>query len=101
MSMMCGLIGLSSAQIAAVRAQPQLANDIARVAQDDEMRARLNDAMSRMPPERRAASEAQMRDLLAKPEVLQGAGADYRGAHPACRIRARPEAIASGRGLLG
>jgi hypothetical protein len=70
--MMCGMIGLSSIQITAVRGRPLLANDFVRVAQDDQVRSRLDDAMKRMPPERRAALEAQMRASLdAMPEMRQ------------------------------
>jgi hypothetical protein len=70
MSMMCGMMGLSSIQMTAVRARPRLANDFVRVAQDDQVRSRLDEATKRMPPERRAALEAQMRASLdAMPEM--------------------------------
>jgi hypothetical protein len=61
MSMMCGIMGLSSAQIGAVRARPRLTNDLARVAQDDQMQARIDDAIKRMPPDQRAPLAAKMR----------------------------------------
>jgi hypothetical protein len=61
MSMICWVLGLSSTQIGALRATPSLARDLAMVAQNDQMRTRLDDVMMRMPPERRAVSEAQYR----------------------------------------
>jgi Domain of unknown function (DUF1877) len=61
MSMVCGIMGLSSAQIAAVRARPRLTNDLARAALDDQMQARIDLAIKRMPLEQRAAIEAKMR----------------------------------------
>lgn len=51
---------------------PRLANDLAHVAQDDQMRSRRDDALQRMPPDRRAAVEAKMRASLdAMPEMRQ------------------------------
>jgi hypothetical protein len=64
MSMICRLLGLSSAQIGALRAMPTLATDLAGVAQSDQMMARLDAAMAQMPPQRRAATEAQFRASL-------------------------------------
>jgi len=64
MSMMCRVLGLSSAQIGALRATPTLPTDLAGVSQSDLMMARLDEAMARMPPERRAAAEASFRASL-------------------------------------
>jgi hypothetical protein len=61
MSMICRVLGLSPAQIAALRATPSLASDLARVTQDEQLQARLATAMSGMPPEKREAAEAQFR----------------------------------------
>jgi hypothetical protein len=64
MSMICWVLGLSSTQIGALRAKPSLASDLARVTENDQMRARLDEAIKRMPPERRAAFEAQYRNSI-------------------------------------
>jgi hypothetical protein len=70
MSMICRVVGLSPAQIAALRTTPSLASDLARVTQDGQLRARLDDAMKRMPPERKQAIEAQYRASI---EAMPGA----------------------------
>jgi Domain of unknown function (DUF1877) len=64
MSMICWVLGLSSTQIGALRAKPALASDLAMVAENDQMRARLDEVIKRMPPERRAAFEAQYRNSV-------------------------------------
>jgi hypothetical protein len=64
MSMICWVVGLSSTQIGALRAKPSLASDLAMVAENDQMRARLDEVIKRMPPERRAAFEAQYRNSV-------------------------------------
>jgi hypothetical protein len=64
MSMMCWVMGLSSTQIGKLRATPKLASDLALVAQDGQMRARLDYAIKQMPPERREAFETRMRASL-------------------------------------
>jgi Domain of unknown function (DUF1877) len=72
MSMMCWMLGLSPAQIAALRANPSLASDLAGLAQDEQMQARRAAAMSRLPPEKREAAEARYRDLMARiPEAKE------------------------------
>jgi hypothetical protein len=72
MSMMCWMLGLSPAQIAKLRANPSLASDLAGLAQDEQLQARRAAAMSRLPPEKRAAAEARYRDLMARiPEAKE------------------------------
>src|SRR5260221_12712640 len=59
MSMICGLVGLSSLQIVALRQAPALANDLARVAEADSAKNETLDGYkSRMTPEPRARFEA-------------------------------------------
>lgn len=60
MSMICGLLGLSPAQIAALRATPALAGDVAFSTAMSRMLSR----MSQMPPEARQAAEAQSRAAM-------------------------------------
>jgi hypothetical protein len=64
MSMMCWMLGLSPAQIAALRANPSLAGDLAGLAQDEQLQARRAAVMSRLPPEKREAAEARYRALM-------------------------------------
>src|ERR1700689_1929746 len=72
MSMMCWMLGVSPAQIAALRANPSRASDLAGLAQDEQMQARRAAAMSRLPPEKREAAEARDRDLMARiPEAKE------------------------------
>jgi hypothetical protein len=61
MSMIGWVLGLSSPLINALRAEPALASDLARAAQDRQMK---NEVMSRMPPGQREAAEARYRDML-------------------------------------
>jgi Domain of unknown function (DUF1877) len=64
MSMICRVLGLSPGQMAALRATPSLAGDLARVTQDEQLKARLAASMSRMPPEKRAVVETQYRAAM-------------------------------------
>jgi Domain of unknown function (DUF1877) len=85
MSMICWVLGLASAHISALRAEPSLASDLARAAQDKGRRTRLTEAMSRMPPEKREATQAQYQAML---ERIPGAKeAEERNA----RVQARLE----------
>jgi hypothetical protein len=72
MSMMCWMLGLSPAQITALRANPSLASDLAGLAQDEQLQARRAAAMSRLPPEKREAAEARYRALMERmPEAKE------------------------------
>jgi Domain of unknown function (DUF1877) len=64
MGMIGWVLGLSSPQISALRAEPSLASDLVRVVQDQQVKNRFAQAMSRMPPEKREAAEAQYRAAL-------------------------------------
>ncbi len=64
MSMICWLLGLSSPQIGALRAEPSLARGVARAAQDQGMKSRIAEAIGRMPPEKREAAQAQYRAMF-------------------------------------
>lgn len=57
MSMICWLLRVSPKQILAMRANPDLAADLALFAQNEQQTAKLAELMSRMPPERRKAFE--------------------------------------------
>jgi hypothetical protein len=84
MSMICWMLGLSPTQITALRTNPSLASDLARVAQDEQSQARLAAAMSRMPPEKRAEAEAQYRASI---ERIPGAKeAEARAAEAHARL---------------
>lgn len=61
MGMICWLLGLSPSQIAALRANPSLASDLARVSSDDQLQASRAAWLSRRPPEQRATMEADYR----------------------------------------
>ena len=64
MSMICWILGVSPAQIGALRATPALARDLALVARDEQQKGLLAERMSRMSPERREAAEARQRTIL-------------------------------------
>ncbi len=70
MSMICFVVGLSRAQISALRATPSLAGDLVKVAQDERHKARMAEALNNMPPERREAAEAEDRAAI---EQIPGA----------------------------
>lgn len=61
MSMTCWMLGLSPAQITALRATPSLASDLAGLTQGEALEARVTARMSLLPPEKREAAEAQYR----------------------------------------
>jgi hypothetical protein len=71
MSMICYLLGLSPAQIGALRATPSLTSDLTRVAEHDEARVRRDERTKRMSPEQRSASEARYREFQATPAVRE------------------------------
>jgi hypothetical protein len=64
MSMICWVLGLSPTQIIALREIPSLASDLARMKQNEQLQADLAAAISRMPPEKREAAEAQYRAAI-------------------------------------
>jgi hypothetical protein len=59
MSMICWVLGLSLAQIGTLRATPSLASDLALVAQEDQIRAQLDESIKRIPLGDQKAFEAQ------------------------------------------
>jgi hypothetical protein len=61
MSMICYVLGLSPVQIGALRADPSLASDLARMKQHEAHDAALAAILSRMPSEQREAAQAQRR----------------------------------------
>jgi len=61
MSMIRWMLGLPPAQIAALRANPSLASDLAGLTQGEALEARVTARMSQMPPEKREEAEAQYR----------------------------------------
>ncbi|MGA8496213.1 MAG: DUF1877 family protein [Xanthobacteraceae bacterium] len=70
--MMCWMLGVSSAQMTALRANPSLAGDLAGLAQDEQLQARRAAAINRMPPEKREAAEARYRALMERmPEARE------------------------------
>jgi hypothetical protein len=58
MSMICWVLELSPSQIGALRATPSLASDLAKVTQDEQLKARLAEAMNRMPPKDKGNSRS-------------------------------------------
>src|SRR5438477_6108886 len=65
MSMICWVLGLTPAQIGALRSSPSLATDLASVIPDRYFENRRAEWMSRMPPEKRAEAEAERQAQLA------------------------------------
>lgn len=70
MSMMCWLLAVTPAQVAALRAEPALASAVAEVVQTSDRDAVRAEAMMRLPPEQRAQFEAQ---ILAAMQSMPGA----------------------------
>jgi hypothetical protein len=66
MSMICGLLGLSPAQIAALRATPALASDLVITVARLRLlpMSQLPPSVSQLPPEMRQAAEAKLRAAL-------------------------------------
>jgi Domain of unknown function (DUF1877) len=71
MSMICWVLGLSSAQIGALRATPSLTSDLTRVAEHEEARAQRDEMTKRMSPEQRSAAEARRRGFEATPAARE------------------------------
>lgn len=76
MSMICKLLGISPAQIGAVRATPSLASSLvmATLADHTSYMARFDAALQRVPPEHRAEFEARMAELGARSRAAIEAG---------------------------
>jgi uncharacterized protein DUF1877 len=68
MSMICWVLGVTSAQINALRAKPALVSKLTLVAQID-LGAHLDDLTQRMTPEQRAQLEASQAQFAANPAV--------------------------------
>jgi hypothetical protein len=71
MSMICSVLGVTSAQMHALRAKPALVSKLALVAHIDVLRAHLDDLTQRMTPEQRAQFEASQARFAASPAAKQ------------------------------
>jgi hypothetical protein len=61
MSMICWVLGLTPAQIDALRASPSLASDVANVTPRAHLKTNVDEMLKRMSPEQRKVSEPQFR----------------------------------------
>lgn len=68
MSMICWVLGLTPAQISALRATPSLVSNLVLVIHDDESKARFDEATKGMSSERRKRSETNRATFEASPE---------------------------------
>jgi hypothetical protein len=71
MSIEGSLLGVSSAQIAAMRATPSLARDVVRVSESDRFRATADALVRQMSPEQRRIFDAQRAAQEAMPEMRE------------------------------
>jgi hypothetical protein len=71
MSMICSVLGVTSAQMHALRAKPALVSKLALVARIDLLRAHLDDLTQRMTPEQRAQFEASPAQFAASPAAKE------------------------------
>jgi hypothetical protein len=71
MSMICSVLGVTSAQMHALRAKPALVSKLALVAHIDVLRAHIDDLTQRMTPEQRAQFEASQAQFAASPAARQ------------------------------
>jgi hypothetical protein len=71
MSIVCSVLGVTPAQINALRAKPALASKLALVARIDLLRSHLDDLTKRMTPEQRAQFEASQAQFAANPAAKQ------------------------------
>lgn len=67
MSMICSVLGVTPAQINALRAKPALVSKLALVARIDLLRSHLDNVTKRMTPEQRAQFEASQAQFAASP----------------------------------
>ena len=82
MSMIGSVLGVTSAQMHALRAKPELVSKLALVARIDLLRAHLDDLTQRMTPEQRAQFEASQAQFAASPgaKEAEASVADARAA---------------------
>ena len=82
MSMICSVLGVTSAQIHALRAKPALVSKLALVAGIDLLRGHLDDLTQRMTAEQRAQFEASQAQFAASPgaKEAEASVADARAA---------------------
>jgi hypothetical protein len=73
MSMICWVLGLTPAQIGALRASPSLASDLARSIPQRQLEDRLAEMLSRMTLEKRAEAEARHQAQLERMPALKEA----------------------------
>jgi hypothetical protein len=71
MSIICSVLGVTPAQINALRAKPALASKLALVARIDLLRSHLDDLTKRMTPEQRAQFEASQAQFAASPAAKE------------------------------
>lgn len=67
MSMIGWVLGVSPAQIEALRAEPTLAGDMSMIAAHDRMEIRSRKMMARLPPHKQAEAEARFRERETAP----------------------------------
>jgi len=72
MGMICGLVGVTSGQIHALRATPSLASDLASLAQHDGSKVLREQILLRMPAEKRLEAEARFQVMESRPEFQEG-----------------------------
>jgi|ERR1051326_7681029 hypothetical protein len=78
MSMICWIIGLKPAQMAALRTTPSLVRGLVVVAQDDRPKPNFDEAIKRMSPEQRKRFDAYQAALEASERKAQAATAEAR-----------------------
>src|SRR5215510_9491357 len=71
MSMICSVLGVTSAQLHALRAKPALVSKLALVARIDLLRSHLDELSKRMSPEQRAQFEASQAQFAASPAAKE------------------------------
>jgi hypothetical protein len=78
MSMICWIMGFTPAQISALRASPSLVPSLVVVAEDDQRKARFDEAIKRGSPEQRKQLEANQAAFEAKLREAQAPIAEAR-----------------------
>ena len=71
MSMICSVLGVTSAQMHVLRARPALVSKLALVAGIDLLRAHIDELTQRMTPEQRAQLEASQASFAASPAAKE------------------------------
>lgn len=82
MSMMCAILAVSAPQLAALRARPELASDLAEISAFDVPQKKLEARLRQAPPEVRAQFEAARRAMMADNPVLREEHARLEAARP-------------------